>query len=175
MERNSTDADETTSTDNSTVPAANVAPTDLTLNSVTINENVANGSVVGTVAVTDADAGETFSYSLTDDAGGRFAIDASTGAVTVADGSLLDHETATSHQMTVEITDSAGNTYSESLTIGVNDVNESTDTSLSEVLSHNPVMYLRLDGTTLGNVEPEAGVHVGPMVTPTASVAVAGG
>ena len=32
-------------------------------------------------------------YCLTDDAGGRFAIDANTGVVTVADGSLLDYET----------------------------------------------------------------------------------
>ena len=36
----------------------------------------------------------TVTYSLTDDAGGRFAINASTGVVTVADGSLLNFESA---------------------------------------------------------------------------------
>ncbi|HMS03588.1 MAG TPA: cadherin repeat domain-containing protein, partial [Gemmatimonadaceae bacterium] len=34
-------------------------------------------------------------YSLVDDAGGRFAIDPATGVVTVANGGLLDFETAT--------------------------------------------------------------------------------
>ena len=35
----------------------------------------------------DADGTDTVSYSLDDDAGGRFAIDANTGVVTVAGGS----------------------------------------------------------------------------------------
>ena len=60
-----------------------------------------------------------FTFSLTDDAGGRFAIDSSTGEITVADGSLLDYETATSHNVTVETTDAAGNTYSESMAISI--------------------------------------------------------
>ncbi len=63
-----------------------------------------------------------FTFSLTDDAGGRFAIDASTGEITVANGSLLDYETAASHDVTVEVTDAAGATYSEVINIAVNDV-----------------------------------------------------
>ena len=52
----------------------------------------------------------TFTFSLTDDAGGRFLrFDSSTGEITVADGSLIDYETATSHNVTVEVTDAAGN------------------------------------------------------------------
>ena len=49
----------------------------------------------------DPDGTATVTYSLSDNAGGRFTIDASTGVVTVADGSLLNHEAATSHQITV--------------------------------------------------------------------------
>ena len=41
------------------------------------------------------------SYALTDNAGGRFAVDAATGAITVANGALLDYETATSHVIAV--------------------------------------------------------------------------
>ena len=37
------------------------------------------------------------SYSLTDDAGGRFQIDPETGRVTVADADLLLYEGGTSH------------------------------------------------------------------------------
>ena len=36
-------------------------------------------------------------YSLTDDAGGRFQIDPLTGVVSVLDPTLLDYETSTSH------------------------------------------------------------------------------
>ena len=49
-------------------------------------ENAANGTVVGLITdVIDADVGETFTYSLLDDANGAFAIDQSSGVVTVAD------------------------------------------------------------------------------------------
>ncbi len=44
-------------------------------------------------------------YSLTNDAGGRFAIHATSGVVTVASGALLDYEAATSHAITVEASD----------------------------------------------------------------------
>ncbi|MEM8914030.1 MAG: LamG-like jellyroll fold domain-containing protein, partial [Planctomycetota bacterium] len=70
------------------------------------------------------DASEVLSsstFSLTDDAGGRFAIDSSTGEITVADGSLIDVETAASHDVTVEVTDAAGNSYSESMSIAIDD------------------------------------------------------
>ncbi|MEZ5670018.1 MAG: hypothetical protein R3F55_21795 [Alphaproteobacteria bacterium] len=43
---------------------------------------MSDGAAVGITALaTDADATDTVSYSLTDDAGGRFAIDAATGVV----------------------------------------------------------------------------------------------
>ncbi len=91
---------------------------------LSIDENSANGSHVGFVTTQDPDASETFSYSLTDSAGGRFAINASTGEITVADGSLLDYESSTSHSVTVRVTDSGGLTYDEVLTIQINDLDE---------------------------------------------------
>ncbi|MEM8499380.1 MAG: LamG-like jellyroll fold domain-containing protein [Pseudomonadota bacterium] len=65
-----------------------------------------------------------YTYALTSDAGGRFAIDSNTGEITVANGSLLDFETDPSHSVTAEVTDAAGATYSESVTVTVNDVFE---------------------------------------------------
>jgi hypothetical protein len=59
----------------------------------TVAENAANGTVVGITALgTDADQGTTVTYSLSNDAGGRFAINAATGVITVANGTLLDAE-----------------------------------------------------------------------------------
>ena len=58
-----------------------------------------------------------FTYSLTNNAGGRFAINATTGAITVANGALLDYETATSHAITVRVTDQGGLTFDKAFTI----------------------------------------------------------
>ena len=107
-----------------TTANSNDGPDDLALSNAAVNENVADGTVVGTASGSDADVGEVLSYSLTDDAGGRFAIDSSTGEITVADGSALDHEAADSHDVTVRVTDAAGSTYDETFTINVGDVNE---------------------------------------------------
>jgi len=73
------------------------------------------------------DASEVLSgstFDLTNDAGGRFAIDSDTGEITVANGSLLDFESSTSHNITVEVTDANDQTYSEIMSIVINDTFE---------------------------------------------------
>jgi hypothetical protein len=102
----------------------NERPTDLVLSASTVAENAANGTVVGTVTGTDVDAGDTKTYSLTNTAGGRFAINASTGVITVANGSLLNYESAPSHSVTVRVTDRGGLTYDEAMTISLTNVNQ---------------------------------------------------
>ncbi|MGI9487619.1 MAG: cadherin domain-containing protein, partial [Geminicoccaceae bacterium] len=114
-----------------TTANSNDAPHDLTLSSASVDENAANGTVVGTASGSDVDAGDSLTYALADDAGGRFAIDSASGVITVADGSALDHEAAASHDVTVRVTDDAGATYDEIFTINVGDVNEGpTDISM---------------------------------------------
>ena len=75
-----------------------------------VNENAANGTTVGiTAAASDADATtNTITYSLADDASGRFGIDSSTGVRTVANGTLLNREANASHSITVRATSSDG-------------------------------------------------------------------
>ena len=139
------------------VTVVNDAPTDLSLSANTVAENAANGTVIGTASTTDPDASDTHTYQLTDDAGGRFAINSSTGEITVADGSLLDYEAATSHSVTVRVTDTAGLTYAETFTINLTDVNE-TPTDLS--LSANTVAENAANGTSIGTVsgtDPDSG------------------
>ena len=105
----------------------NETPTDLSLSAHTVAENAANGTVVGTVSGTDPDSGDTKTYSLTDSAGGRFTIDSVTGELTVANSSLLDYESATSHSVTVRVTDGGGLTYDETFTINLTNVNEAAN------------------------------------------------
>src|SRR5207253_2522317 len=92
-----------------------------------IAENAANGTVVAQVAGHDPDTahGDVLTYALTDNAGGRFAIDATSGVITVANGSLLDYEAATSHAVTVRVTDQGGLTTTQTCTLAVTAVNES--------------------------------------------------
>ncbi len=140
-----------------TVANTNEAPTDLSLSANSVAENATTGTVVGTVSGTDPDASDTKTYSLTDTAGGRFAINASTGEVMVADGSLLNYENAASHSLTVQVTDSGGQSYTETFTINLTNVNEGpTDLSLSA----NSVAENATTGTVVGTVsgtDPDAG------------------
>ncbi len=107
-----------------TIQGANDTPHDMATTGLTVAENAANSTSVGTITRSDLDASDTPSYSLVDSAGGRFAIHSSTGAVTVSDGSLLNYETASSHNITVRISDLAGATYDEVFTVNLTDVDE---------------------------------------------------
>ncbi len=89
----------------------------------TVAEDASVGTAVGvTVLATDGDVTDDITYSLSDDAGGRFTIDASTGVITV--NAALDYETATSHSVTVLATSDDGSTASQAFTITVSDVDE---------------------------------------------------
>ncbi len=77
--------------------------------------------------IVEWDASEVLSnlrYSLSDSAGGRFAINAHTGEITVADSTLLDSYTSSSYSITAQVTDAAGNTYFEVMSIGTTPVND---------------------------------------------------
>ncbi len=71
----------------------NSAPT-IAAQSFSVPENTANGTVVGTVAASDPDAGDTKTFSIT--AGnslGAFFDQHNDGALTIADSAKLDYET----------------------------------------------------------------------------------
>ena len=106
-------------------------------------EHALPGTVVGTATATDPDAGDTFTYSLIDDAAGRFEIDAVSGELKVTSDAQLDFESQASHSVTIQVTDSGGLSYSEAFTIDLIDVNETlgtngvdniTGTQLAEVI-----------------------------------------
>ena len=80
----------------------------------TVAEDAIVGTTVGVTGLaTDADATDSVTYSLSDDAGGRFAIDANTGVVTV--NGALDYEANTSHSVTILATSDDGSTSSQSV------------------------------------------------------------
>ena len=138
---------------NFAVLTPNHAPTDILLAPATVAENSAAGTVVGFLFDVDPDAGDTATFALTNDAGGLFAISGG-NLVTTAP---LDFEQAASYQVTVQVTDTAGATFSKNIQIGVTNVNEApTDITLSNasVPENTP------NGIVIGNlaaVDPDAG------------------
>ena len=89
-------------------------------------------------------------YTLTDDAGGRFAINTNTGIVSVLNGALINDVTAPNHQysITVKATDSFGAMTSASFLIGVSDVPPTTP--IDSDPTPNSVPEGAASGTTVG-------------------------
>ncbi|MHB0969746.1 MAG: cadherin domain-containing protein [Thermoanaerobaculia bacterium] len=97
----------------------NEAPV-VTLNTLSILENSANGTFVGPVAASDPDAGQTLTYAITaGNTAGAFAIDAA-GVITVANTAVLDFETSPTFVLTVTATDNGAPALFGSATITVN-------------------------------------------------------
>ncbi|AFY73019.1 VCBS repeat-containing protein [Synechococcus sp. PCC 7502] len=116
-----------------TINGVNDTPTDLVLNTSSINENVAANSIVGSFTSTDPDSSNTFSYSLVTGTGST-----DNASFSIVNGNQLsintspDYETKSSYSVRVRTTDQGGLTYEKALTIGVNNLNEApTDLSLS--------------------------------------------
>lgn len=90
---------------------------------------VANvGTVIGTVIGTDPDAmspGNQITFSISGgNVGNTFAIDPTTGQLTVNSTATLDREITPSYTLLITLTDDVGLSTTESVTINVIDVNE---------------------------------------------------
>ncbi|KAA0150123.1 hypothetical protein FNF28_07294 [Cafeteria roenbergensis] len=103
-----------------------------------VDENPASvGGVVGTVAARDVDADDLLTFAFFGDGNkaGHFAIDASTGAVSVA--SLdIDRETTSSYSIGVRVSDAGGLVDERQLSVLVNDVNDAP--ALADVVLQVP-------------------------------------
>ena len=122
-----------------TVTVTNVAPTAPTDSDAGTNllaENAAAGTYTGVTAVSTDPNGATLIYSLTDDAGGRFAIDSATGAITATGTGNLDYETAA--------VDGTGHYYE--VTARANDGTDDSGTTTFRIYVTNVVEHLFTPG-----------------------------
>ncbi|MGB1090730.1 MAG: Ig-like domain-containing protein [Oceanobacter sp.] len=139
-------------------PLDEIAPVITSADTTTLDENSALGTLVYTATSTDnLDTAVTYSLSGTDAA--SFTIDASTGEVTVA--STLDHESQSSYEFILTATDAAGNSSSQTVTVTLNDLDESapvitSDNSLSldEGTGAGDVIY-RFTATDTADVDDD--------------------
>jgi VCBS repeat-containing protein len=157
-------------TDNGTPPLSGSATITVSLTNVneapvvntamfTVPENSANGTVVGTVTFTDPDAGQSHTFAIAGgNTGGAFALNPTTGQLTVATSAALDFETTPSFSLTIQVTDNGTPPLSGSATITV------SLTNVNEALVVNAATFTLPEnsatGTTVGTVtfsDPDAG------------------
>ncbi|MGR4862640.1 beta strand repeat-containing protein [Caulobacter sp. LARHSG274] len=141
-----------TSSASFTIDVANVAPSapaDLNPDANTVSEDAANGAVVTGLTIAAADPNGGLSYSLIDDAGGRFAIDAATGVVTVVNASLLDYDAAASHQITVRASDGTADAATDT-TFTIEVVNAAPTTPTDADTAINAVSEGAANGDLVG-------------------------
>ena len=113
----------------------NEQPYDISLNNSDVNENSGAGAVVGSLSSSDPDNGQSFSYSLEDDAGGLFRIDRNQIKVAIDNRNCLqlggaycriNYENQRSVSIRVKTEDS-GNpklSYAKDFAIGIKNIND---------------------------------------------------
>lgn len=157
-------------TDNGTPALSSSAPVMVSLTDVnerpqlqpqafSINENAANGAVVGTVAGSDPDAGQSLTYAIVSgNTSGAFSINASTGQIKVANSAALNFESNPAFSLVISATDNGAPALvaSAMIAISLNNVNEApqfdaTSFSLNENSPNSTVV-----GTVTGS-DPDAG------------------
>ena len=114
-----------------TVNDINEAPTNITLDNQSVNEN-ASGEVIGNLSVTDVDNGDTFTYTVNDN---RFEV--INGQLKLKANQALDFENEPSININITAEDSETLTYSQPFTITVNDVNETPTSGIINIKQRN--------------------------------------
>ena len=116
-----------------------------------LDENLGGSNVVGSVAISDADSGDSHTFAITaGNAGGAFQID-EFGHITTT-GSL-NHELAASYALTISVTDNGSFPFTGSaiITVNVNDLDESSIAGIQgwEDAVHNDAALVASVGVAL--------------------------
>ncbi|TRU84586.1 MAG: hypothetical protein EWV54_17670, partial [Microcystis novacekii Mn_MB_F_20050700_S1D] len=133
------------------------APTDVSLNTSSVAENLPVGTEVGTFSTVDPDSSEPFTYGLI---GGTGSTDNSLFQISgnrLLTNAIFDYESKNSYSIRVQTSDSNGGVFQKALTINVNDVNENpTDLSFgnNSVAENSPLNTLIGNFTT---TDPDTG------------------
>ena len=104
---------------------SNSAPTGISLSSLSIAENNAVNAVVGTLSTTDADSGDTFTYSLVAGTGSTDNASFNISGSSLRAGVDFNFEALSSYSIRVRTTDSVGSTFEKVFEITVTNVTDS--------------------------------------------------
>lgn len=130
------------SSNNDTTPAVvtppaetNTAPTDITLSNLTVEEN-SMAATLGNLSAVDANSGDTFTFTVSDD---KFTI--SGNELSLAESTMFDYETGTSVNVDITVTDSASATFTKTITIEITDVLDTYTFNSKFIDSDSSVSY----------------------------------
>ncbi|MDC1402602.1 glycine-rich protein, partial [Flavobacteriaceae bacterium] len=128
------------------ITVLNSTPTDISLSSSSVEENVSTGTTVGGFTSTDVDAGDTFTYTLVDGDGATDNASFSISGANLLTAAALDFETKSSYSIRVQTSDGTAS-YEKSFSITVTDVNDApTDirfiTNTAAVKTTDLILYL---------------------------------
>ena len=143
-----------------TVNAAPVFPSASATRSVA--EHTAAATNIGAVIpeATDADSGDTLTYSMEGPDAASFNFNASTRQITTKAGVTYDHEAKSSYSVTIKVDDGHGGMDTVAVTITITDVNEPPPTNA-------PPVFPSTSATRRVAEHTAAGEHVGAPVTAT--------
>lgn len=112
--------------------ANNHAPTNSSITTTTISENNSVGDVIGNLSTTDADAGDTHSYTLVSGTGSTDNANFSIVGNELRAGIAFDFETKSTYSIRIKTTDAGGLTFEKVFTVAVTNVNETPVLSVSQ-------------------------------------------
>ncbi len=123
-------------------PPVNNAP-QMSARTFSLQENSAANTLAGNATGTDVDVGQTLTYAITaGNTNNAFAINAVTGAITVANAAAIDFETNPVFQLTVAATDNGAPVMSAAAQVTVN---------LTDVVEIPPAPPAPVSGVTFSN------------------------
>ncbi|EMI54401.1 outer membrane adhesin like protein [Rhodopirellula sallentina SM41] len=102
-----------------------------------VSEDAANSFSLGSVSATDDDSvGAITNWSIVSGNGdGVFAINATTGELTVADNSNLNFESASTYTLGITVEDGTNTSATQTISVSVGDINEAPSVSLTPVVT----------------------------------------
>lgn len=114
-----------TATATLTVTDVNDAPTGITLSNSVVpeNSNGPGGRLIGTLATSDVDVGDTFTYSIAGGADGNL-FQIAGNELRFKETTTLDFEARSTYSVTLRTTDSGGLAFDKTFTVSLTDVNE---------------------------------------------------
>jgi mRNA-degrading endonuclease HigB of HigAB toxin-antitoxin module len=140
-----------------TINDLNEAPTNITLSTNSIDENVAANSIIGTLSTTDQDAGNTFTYTLVAGAGSSDNSSFSISGNELHIISSPNYETKSSYLVRFRSTDQGSLYFEKSYAIIIHDVNESPVVTASQSFSINENSIVGTVVGTISATDPDAG------------------
>ncbi|HND80822.1 MAG TPA: cadherin domain-containing protein, partial [Accumulibacter sp.] len=125
-----------------------------------VQENSLAGTTVGIqLQASDPDSADTITFSLDNDAGGRFVVASTTGVLTVAEGVSLDREAASSYTVVVRASSTDGSYLTRTFVIDLLDSNEFQTGPIANVApsaSQNQALMASSSNGTMVGIQAQA-------------------